>query len=83
MTTALASLFYRQGGELLAVPGIFCALFIDSVASLLAAKDEFPQLLSWHYYDVLFYSALLYGLSWAYTGLREERQNAIKAKGEI
>jgi hypothetical protein len=73
--TALASLFYVAGGELFAVPGMIVEGWINLVAWTQAPPDEFPQVLSWHYYSVVFYAVILYAVSWAYTLLREEREN--------
>jgi len=79
--TALASLFYQEGGEILAVPGIIIAAWVDILVLLTSATNEdYQQVVSWQYPSVLFFSVVLYGLSWAYTGLREERESTIRGQ---
>jgi hypothetical protein len=73
VVTALASLFYAEGGELLASPGMFITVFPTVIGFLLTTGDDFPPLIPWQPGSVVFYSIVFYGISWAYTGLREER----------
>ena len=83
LVTLVSYFFYRQGGEVVALPGLFIAGLIDSIAYLFADPEEFPQILAWPYCAFAFYSISFYGASWAYTGLKQERQSPQKAKGEI
>ena len=83
LVTILSSFLYRQGGEILAVPGVIIAGVIYSIAYYgFAGPVEFPQILAWPYYSFIFYSLIFYGASWAYTGLSRQRQRARETKGE-
>lgn len=75
VVTALASLFYAEGGELLASPGMFVSSFLTLVSFIFTTGDYFPPLIPWQPGSVVFYAILFHGISWAYTGLREERED--------
>jgi hypothetical protein len=74
IATLLSIVFYRQGGELLAIPGILIEGWIDLAFYLRARSDEFPHILDWQYCTFGFYFLTSYGLSWAVTGIMAERQ---------
>jgi len=76
VVTAFASLFYDQGGELLAVPGMFISAVLIVVEFPFTTGDNFPPLIPWQFGSVAFYAILFYGISWPYTRLREEREEA-------
>ena len=74
VVTALASLFYDDGGELLASPGMVISGLMTVVGFEFKLGGEFGPLIPWQPGSVVFYSILFYGISWAYTGIREERE---------
>ena len=81
--TALAHVLYAQGGELVAVPGILISGWIDLVAYLMSRQpDDFPQILSWQFCSVAFYSAAVYLMLLAVIALRSERLSGTQ-NGEI
>ena len=83
LVTILSFFLYRQGEDVLAVPGVIIAGVIYSIAYYgFAGPVEFHQILAWPYYSFIFYSLIFYGAWWAYTGLSRERQRAREAKGE-
>src|SRR4030095_2193312 len=71
VVTAFASLFYREGGELLAVPGLIVSGFLFAFGT---SGDDFGPVIPWQFPSVFFYAIVFYGISWAYTGLRQERE---------
>jgi hypothetical protein len=83
LVTVVSFFSNRQGWEIVALPGLIIAGLIDSVAYLFTDPQGFPLLLAWPYCAFAFYSLFFYAASWAYTGLKQERQIARKAKGEI
>jgi len=76
VVTALASLFYIEGGELLAVPAMVISGFLTVVGFEFKLGGDFGPDIPWQIASVLFYAGVFYGISWAYTGLREEREAA-------
>jgi hypothetical protein len=76
VVTALASLFYAKGGELLAVPGMIISGFLTVVGFEFKLGGDFGPDIPWQFASVFLYAIVFYGISWVYTGLREEREEA-------
>jgi hypothetical protein len=81
--TALAQLFYTQGGEIVAVPGILISGWIDLIAYEMSNPNEFSGVLSWQLCSAGFYFVVVYGLLLARSALMAERQNSFQSTGEI
>ena len=74
--TAVATLFDSEIGWTLAFPGEFISGFLTALKSLFTTGEDFESLIPWQFASVFFYAIVFYGISWAYTGLREEREEA-------
>ena len=73
VVTALASLFDSEVGWSLAFPGeVICGF----LTAFLTTGEDFGPVIAWQVPNVVFYTVMFYGISWAYTGLREEREDA-------
>lgn len=83
LITALAHLFYSQGGEIVALPGLVISGWIDVCAFMMSGPDEFPRILSWQSCSVGFYSVVIYGLLLARSAFMAERKSGFQWSGEI
>ena len=81
--TVLAHLFYSQGGEIVAVPGLLISGWIDLIAYEMRGPDEFPRILSWQSCSIGFYSVVIYGLLLAKNALLVERKSGFQSAREI
>lgn len=82
--TGLAHAFYAEGGELVSVPGILIAGWIDLIAYLMSREpDDFPQIFSWQTCSVAFYSVAVYLLILIINALRSEQGSSPQPSREI
>jgi len=80
--SALSVLFYRIGGEIAAVPGILLEGFVN-VVIVEITNDTFAGFVHrWMYFNVIFYTAVIYFVSLAVSAIKSERQ-ALKAAGDL
>lgn len=74
--SAHSSLFYSQGGEFVAVPGIVLEGFFN-VVIVEVTRDTFAGfVIRWMYFNFLFYTASIYLLSWVVQSVFNERREA-------
>ena len=71
--TALGFLLDNEAGWSLAFPGRFIA---DILTAVFTTGDNFAPAIAWQVPNVVFYLVMFYGISWVYTGLREEKEYA-------
>ena len=83
MITAFAHFLYAQGGEYLAVPGMFISGWIDLFAYEMSGADDFPRVLSWQFCGIGFYSMVVYALLITRSALSAEKQSSVESIAEI
>ena len=76
--TALATLFYRDGGDFILLPGLMAEMFLDVALMLVSTKDDWYSVPAGTYaaLNVAAYSVPVYFWSWAYAKIRDGLRDA-------
>jgi hypothetical protein len=82
LLTTLAYCFFPGVGELVAIPGVILAGWIDLILLLVSSGDDMPQVGNWVILSVLFYTVVIYLALWFYATVRG-RAGRIEPEAEI